>query len=178
MCYEDNYKSNLEGTLPDQVERSTLLELAAKIVSAHVANNHVDAAGLPALIQSVFDALSGVETTEPVEQALVPAVSIKQSVKADHIVCLEDGKKMKMLKRHLMTAYQMTPEQYRTKWGLPRDYPMVAPDYAERRSVLARSIGLGRKPGAGSAGAAPAAPKAASQKKISARPRVKKSKAA
>lgn len=134
--------------MSDQVDRSVLLELAAKIVSAHVANNHVDAVGLPALIQSVFDALSGVETTAPIEQALVPAVSIKQSVKQDHIICLEDGKKLKMLKRHLMTAYQMTPEQYRTKWGLPRDYPMVAPDYAERRSVLARSIGLGRKPGA------------------------------
>jgi predicted transcriptional regulator len=133
--------------MSDQVDRSILLELAAKIVSAHVANNHVDAVGLPALIQSVFDALSGVETSAPVEQALVPAISIKQSVKQDHIVCLEDGKKLKMLKRHLMTAYQMTPEQYRTKWGLPRDYPMVAPDYAERRSALARSIGLGRKPG-------------------------------
>lgn len=133
--------------MPDQVERSTLLELAAKIVSAHVANNHVDAAGLPVLIQSVFDALSGVETTPAVEPAPVPAVSVKQSVKADHIVCLEDGKKLKMLKRHLMTAYQMTPDQYRAKWGLPHDYPMVAPDYAERRSALARSIGLGRKPG-------------------------------
>ena len=131
----------------DQVERSILLELAAKIVSAHVANNHVDATALPSLIQSVFDALSGVEAPVVVEQALVPAVSVKQSVKQDHIVCLEDGKKLKMLKRHLMTAYNMTPDQYRAKWGLPRDYPMVAPDYAERRSVLARSIGLGRKPG-------------------------------
>jgi predicted transcriptional regulator len=142
--------------MSDQVDRSVLLELAAKIVSAHVANNHVDAGGLPALIQSVFDALSGVETTVPVEQTLVPAVSIKQSVKQDHIICLEDGKKLKMLKRHLMTAYQMTPEQYRAKWGLPRDYPMVAPDYAERRSVLARSIGLGRKPGAEAVAATPA----------------------
>jgi len=132
--------------MADQVERSTLLELSAKIVSAHVANNHVDASGLPALIQSVFDALSGVDAPSAVEQVLVPAVSVKQSVKQDHIVCLEDGKKLKMLKRHLMTAYNMTPDQYRTKWGLPRDYPMVAPDYAERRSVLARSIGLGRKP--------------------------------
>lgn len=132
--------------MEDQVEHSTLLELAANIVSAHVANNHVDASALPSLIQSVFDALSRVEAPLIVEQALVPAVSVKQSVKQDHIVCLEDGKKLKMLKRHLMTAYNMTPDQYRSKWGLPRDYPMVAPDYAERRSVLARSIGLGRKP--------------------------------
>lgn len=166
--------------MPDQVERSTLLELAAKIVSAHVANNHVDASGLPALIQSVFDALSGVETLEVVEPALVPAVSIRQSVKADHIVCLEDGKKLKMLKRHLMTSYQMTPEQYRAKWGLPRDYPMVAPDYAERRSALARSIGLGRKPvaPAGPEDEAPVALKAAKPKKIIARPKPRKSKAA
>ena len=166
--------------MPDQVDRSTLLELAAKIVSAHVANNHIDAAGLPALIQSVFDALSGVDTVQPAEQALVPAVSIKQSVKQDHIVCLEDGKKLKMLKRHLMTAYQMTPEQYRTKWGLPRDYPMVAPDYAERRSVLARSIGLGRKPGAGvgSGSSAQAGVKTTPAKKAGTRGKARKPKAA
>jgi predicted transcriptional regulator len=164
--------------MSDQVDRSVLLELAAKIVSAHVANNHVDAVGLPALIQSVFDALSGVETTAPVEQALVPAVSIKQSVKQDHIICLEDGKKLKMLKRHLMTAYQMTPEQYRAKWGLPRDYPMVAPDYAERRSALARSIGLGRKPGASpEAPAVAPAPKAAKKTGVRAT-KPKKAKAA
>ncbi len=171
--------------MADQVERSILLELAAKIVSAHVANNHVDASALPALIQSVFDALSGVEAPVVVEQALVPAVSVKQSVKQDHIVCLEDGKKLKMLKRHLMTAYNMTPDQYRTKWGLPRDYPMVAPDYAERRSVLARSIGLGRKPGeVGDAGKAVAkasakpAAKSGMGKKTGARSMARKPKAA
>lgn len=171
--------------MADQVERSILLELAAKIVSAHVANNHVDASGLPGLIQSVFDALSGVEAPAVVEQTLVPAVSVKQSVKQDHIVCLEDGKKLKMLKRHLMTAYNMTPDQYRAKWGLPRDYPMVAPDYAERRSVLARSIGLGRKPsetGEMGRSAAKAPPKTVAKsgagRKAGARASAKKPKAA
>ena len=161
--------------MPNQVERSTLLELAAKIVSAHVANNHVDAGGLPGLIQSVFNALSGVETTPAVELALVPAVPVKQSVKADHIVCLEDGKKLKMLKRHLMTSYKMTPDQYRAKWDLPKDYPMVAPDYAARRSVLARSIGLGRKPSDGivEVDAMPAAPKPTRVKSTPARAKSK-----
>ena len=133
--------------MADQVERSILLELAAKIVSAHVANNHVDASGLPGLIQSVFDALSGVEAPMVVEQTLVPAVSIKQSVKQDHIVCLEDGRRFKSLKRHLRVHYNLTPEQYREKWKLPSDYPMVAPNYAKTRSQLAMTMGLGRKGG-------------------------------
>ena len=124
------------------------LELAAQIVSAHVSNNTVEAAALPALIQEVYKALNGLkggvnEVATP--EKPVPAVPIKKSVFADYIVCLEDGKKLKMLKRHLQSSYNMTPDQYRERWGLPRDYPMVAPSYAERRSDLAKEIGLGRK---------------------------------
>jgi len=123
-----------------------LLGLTAQIVSAHVSNNSVQPEALPALIQSVFKTLAGAgkETPEPVK--LEPAVPIKKSVANDHIICLEDGKKLKMLKRHLATAYNMTPQQYRERWGLPADYPMVAPDYAKQRSALAKEIGLGRKP--------------------------------
>ncbi len=130
----------------DNSNDAHLLGLTAQIVSAHVANNSVQPDSLPALIQSVFKTLAGAgkETAEPVK--LEPAVPIKKSVFADHIVCLEDGKKLKMLKRHLATSYQMTPQQYRERWGLPHDYPMVAPDYAKHRSALAKEIGLGRKP--------------------------------
>ncbi len=124
------------------------LELAAQIVSAHVSNNTVEAAALPNLIQEVYKALNGLkgglsEVAAP--EKPVPAVPIKKSVYPDYIVCLEDGKKLKMLKRHLQSSYNMTPDQYRERWGLPRDYPMVAPSYAERRSDLAKEIGLGRK---------------------------------
>ncbi len=124
------------------------LELAAQIVSAHVSNNTVEAAALPALIQEVYKALNGlkggpIETATP--EKPTPAVPIKKSVYPDYIICLEDGKKLKMLKRHLQSSYNMTPDQYRERWGLPRDYPMVAPSYAERRSDLAKEIGLGRK---------------------------------
>jgi predicted transcriptional regulator len=123
-----------------------VLRLTAQIVSAHTAHNTVPVDALPALIQSVYNTLlnAGAPTSEP--EKLQPAVPIKKSVFPDHIVCLEDGKKLKMLKRHLKTAYDMTPDQYRERWGLPRDYPMVAPNYAEKRSALAKSIGLGRKP--------------------------------
>lgn len=124
----------------------TLLTLTADIVSAHLSNNAVATNDVPNLIAQVHDAL--VNIGKPVEQpapAQEPAVSIRSSVKPDYIVCLEDGKKLKMLKRHLMTHYQMTPADYRTKWKLPADYPMVAPTYAEQRKVLAIKIGLGRK---------------------------------
>ncbi len=124
------------------------LELAAQIVSAHVSNNTVEAAALPALIQEVYKALSGLKggvSEAAAAEKPVPAVPIKKSVYPDYIVCLEDGKKLKMLKRHLQSSYNMTPDQYRERWGLPRDYPMVAPSYAERRSDLAKEIGLGRK---------------------------------
>jgi predicted transcriptional regulator len=127
----------------------TLITLASDIVAAHVSNNSVSVDDLPSLITNVYGALSGLgQTTQVVEEKLEPAVSVRSSVKPDYIVCLEDGKKLKMLKRHLMTHYNLTPEQYRQRWNLPADYPMVAPNYAEKRRELAKKIGLGRKPGA------------------------------
>jgi predicted transcriptional regulator len=129
------------------ISTSELLALTAEIVSAHFASNSVAQTDVVPLIQSVFEklnALASDETTTSVE--LTPAVPIRRSVTDDYIICLEDGKKLKMLKRHLMTAYNMTPEQYRAKWELKPDYPMVAPSYARRRQELAKQIGLGRKP--------------------------------
>jgi len=129
--------------------KETLITLTSDIVAAHVSNNSVTVDDLPTLISNVFNALASLgQVVTPVEILPEPAVSIRASVKPDHIVCLEDGKKLKMLKRHLMTHYNLTPEQYRTRWNLPADYPMVAPSYAEKRRELAKSIGLGRKPGA------------------------------
>ena len=126
----------------------TLITLTSDIVAAHVTNNSVGVDELPALISNVYGALSGLgQATASDEPKPEPAVSIRSSIKPDYIVCLEDGKKLKMLKRHLMTHYNMTPEQYRQRWGLPADYPMVAPNYAEKRRELAKKIGLGRKPG-------------------------------
>ena len=129
------------------VDHSELLALTSDIVAAHVSNNSVAGADLPALIESVFGTLSslGAEAAEP-EVEMKPAVAIKKSVTDDHIVCLEDGKKMKMLKRHLMTDHGLTPDEYRAKWGLSHEYPMVAPNYALKRQELAKKIGLGRKP--------------------------------
>jgi predicted transcriptional regulator len=126
--------------------QETLVTLTADIVAAHVSNNSVAVSDLPVLIQNVHGALSGLGTApaEP-EVKQEPAVSVRASVKPDFIVCLEDGKKLKMLKRHLMTHYNLTPDQYRQKWGLSPDYPMVAPNYAEQRRTLAKSIGLGTK---------------------------------
>jgi predicted transcriptional regulator len=124
----------------------TLLTLTADIVAAHVSNNSVAVNDLPNLIQNVHSALSGISgKAAPVEVKPEPKVSIRSSIKPDYIVCLEDGKKLKMLKRHLMTHYSMTPDQYRQKWGLSSDYPMVAPNYAEQRRTLAKSICLGTK---------------------------------
>jgi predicted transcriptional regulator len=132
--------------MADNSANSNVLGLTAQIVSAHVSNNSVSPDALPSLIQEVFKTLSGVGK-EPVQpDKPQPAVPVKKSVFADHIVCLEDGKKLKMLKRHLKTAYNMTPQQYRERWGLPQDYPMVAPSYARHRSSLAKKIGLGTKP--------------------------------
>ena len=123
-----------------------LATLTADIVSAHVSNNSVQSTELPGLIQSVYSSLAGLGgAVTVVEEKPVPAVSIRSSVKPDYITCLEDGKKLKMLKRHLMTHYGMTPEDYRAKWGLPADYPMVAPNYAAQRRDLAKKIGLGTK---------------------------------
>ena len=126
-----------------------ILRLTAKIVSAHIGKNQVALDALPRLIQSVYHSLATAGAAEPVPAPapLTPAVPIRKSVFPDHIVCLEDGKKLTMLKRHLRVSFGMTPEQYREKWKLPADYPMVAPDYASRRSNLAKQFGLGRKPG-------------------------------
>ena len=126
-----------------------VLKLTAKIISAHVGNNQVTVAALPELIQSVHRSLAaaGMAEPAPAPAPLTPAVPVRKSVFPDHIVCLEDGKKLKMLKRHLRVGYGMTPQQYREKWKLPADYPMVAPNYASHRSSLAKQVGLGRKPG-------------------------------
>ena len=126
--------------------QETLVSLTADIVAAHVSNNSVAVSDLPLLIQNVHGALVGLGgKAPPPEVKQEPAVSVRASIKPDYIVCLEDGKKLKMLKRHLMTHYQLTPEQYRAKWNLPADYPMVAPNYAEQRRSLAKKIGLGTK---------------------------------
>ena len=123
-----------------------ILSLTAQIVSAHVSNNTVHDSDLTKLIQTVYKSLATAGTVPEPEPTQAPAVPIKKSVFPEFIVCLEDGKKLKMLKRHLKTSYNMTPDEYRTKWGLPNDYPMVAPTYASHRSTLAKAIGIGRKP--------------------------------
>ena len=123
-----------------------LLTLTADIVAAHVSNNSVAVNDLPNLIQNVHAALTGISSNRSSQEAKPePKVPVRSSVKPDFIVCLEDGKKQKMLKRHLMTNHNMTPDEYRQKWGLAPDYPMVAPNYAEQRRTLAKSIGLGTK---------------------------------
>ena len=128
--------------------KETLITLTSDIVAAHVSNNDVAVADLPGLITNVYAALANLGEAPVVEEAKPqPAVAIRNSVKPDYIVCLEDGKKLKMLKRYLRTNYDMSPEDYRARWGLPADYPMVAPNYAEKRRDLAKKIGLGRKPG-------------------------------
>jgi len=129
--------------------QSALLHHTAAVVSAHLMHNKVAPEALPQLIQSVYQALSGLGTApETAPTRPEPAVAIRRSVFPDHIVCLEDGAKMKMLKRYIQVRFGLTPAAYRERWGLPSDYPMVAPNYAERRSALARQIGLGRKPAA------------------------------
>ena len=133
--------------MSDSTTSNNFIELTAEIVSAYVSNNTVPSGDIPALINQVHAALtrvSGVPGDPPVEP-LKPAVSVKRSVTPEYIVCLEDGKKFKSLKRHLRTQYNMTPEQYRDKWGLPPDYPMVAPNYAQARSALAKQMGLGQQ---------------------------------
>ncbi len=125
-----------------------LITLTSDIVAAHVSNNNVAVEDVSGLISNVYGALAGLGQPVIVEEVMPePAVSIRASIKPDYIVCLEDGKKLKMLKRHLMTHYNLTPDQYRARWGLASDYPMVAPNYAEKRRELAKKIGLGRKPG-------------------------------
>lgn len=128
--------------------KDSLLVGTTDIVVSYVSNNPLTADGVPALIQSVYNTLAELGQESPAPEARPePAVSVRASLKRDHIVCLEDGKKMKILKRHLMTDHGMTPGEYRTGWGLASDYPMVAPDYADKRRDLAMKIGLGRKPG-------------------------------
>ncbi len=159
----------------DTMVNEALLELAADIITAHVSNNKVEADRLPGLIQSVYGSLAKLgQAPEPVEEQRKPAVSVRASVKPDTVTCLECGEKLKMLKRHLMTDHGLTPEDYRARWNLPADYPLVAPEYAQRRKELAHKIGLGRKP-QGSAEAKPAAKapakaKGAGRKKAEAAP--------
>src|SRR6185503_16813415 len=136
-----------------------VLGLTAQIVSAHVRHNSVAPDALPGLIQEVYRALTMVGQQPAQAEKPEPAVPVKQSIRQDRIICLEDGKGFSMLKRHLMTDHKLTPQQYREKWGLARDYPMVAPNYAQTRSTLAKKIGLGRKAGK------PTAKRAAGRKK-------------
>ncbi|UAK24756.1 MucR family transcriptional regulator [Sphingomonas nostoxanthinifaciens] len=139
-----------------------LLVLTTQIVAAHVGHNRVAVAELSELIGKVYSALTdlGSGTEEPAASEQKPAISVRSSIKPDYIVCLEDGKRLTMLKRYLQTNYGMTPQQYRTKWKLPADYPMVAPNYAEKRRSLAKAIGLGRKPAPAPAPEPTPAPKA------------------
>jgi predicted transcriptional regulator len=132
--------------MADNPANANVLGLTAQIVAAHVSNNPVSPDALSSLIQEVYKTLSGVGREPPEPERPQPAVPVKRSIFQDYIVCLEDGKKLKMLKRHLKTAYNMSPEQYRDRWGLAPDYPMVAPSYARHRSSLAKKIGLGTKP--------------------------------
>ena len=130
-------------------DRVEVLQMTSDIVSAHVSNNPVAITDLPGVIESVFEKMNELASgpaEEPAEE-LKPAVPIKKSINPDYLICLEDGKQLKMLKRHLKTAYDMTPEEYRARWGLPADYPMVAPNYAAKRKELAKKIGLGRNRG-------------------------------
>lgn len=134
--------------MSEQPKPSELLSLTSNIVAAHVSNNAVAPSDVPGLIREVYEMLAQVGSpAEKQEERPVPAVPIKKSIHPDYLICLEDGKKLKMLKRHLKTAYNMTPDEYREKWGLGPDYPMVAENYAKQRSRLAKEIGLGRRPG-------------------------------
>ena len=143
------------------MENEALLDHVADIVSAHVGNNSVAPADLPGLIQAVYASLAALgQAAEPAVEERKPAVSIRASVKPDAVTCLECGEKMKMLKRHLGSEHGLTPAEYRTRWSLPADYPMVAPDYAAKRKELAVRIGLGRKPGQSPKAEATAVPKA------------------
>ena len=127
--------------------KNALIDMTAEIVSAYVGNNEIKAAELPSLIQHVYVSLADVSQGVTIgdNEMLKPAIAVKRSVSSDYIVCLEDGKKFKSLKRHLRAHYDMSPDEYRTKWGLPKDYPMVAPNYALARSALAKQMGLGQK---------------------------------
>ena len=134
--------------MSEKIDSNELLALTTDIVASHVSNNEVPVADLPNLIQQVYGALAQLGgAAQATQEKLNPAVPIKKSITPDFIICLEDGKKLKMLKRHIKTRYNLSPEEYREKWGLPADYPMVAPNYASQRSELAKKIGLGTKSG-------------------------------
>lgn len=139
----------MSNTISERASRDDLIRMAVDVVAAYVGKNPVPAAQLPDLITTVYSSLSTLETGLPdiKSEAPKPAIPVKKSVTPDYIICLEDGKKLKMLKRHLRTTYNITPDEYRAKWGLPPDYPMVAPNYAAQRSDFAKKIGLGRKSG-------------------------------
>ncbi len=130
-----------------RVSNSDILKMAVEIVSAYVSNNDVNTSQVPELINTIYSSLHNLNGSISVNETetLKPAVSVRRSINPDYIICLEDGKKLKMLKRHLRASYGITPDEYRAKWGLPADYPMVAPNYAEQRSNFAKKIGLGRK---------------------------------
>jgi predicted transcriptional regulator len=150
---KDGIEENMAEPATPKLGDDELLRMTAEVVSAYVSNNTLATGQLADVIQSVYNSLRGLEgnAVEPPVEPLKPAVPVRKSVTAEYLVCLEDGKKLKMLKRHLRSTYNMTPDEYRTKWGLPPDYPMVAPKYAEQRSEFAKKIGLGRGTGRNSA---------------------------
>ncbi|MDP7182651.1 MAG: MucR family transcriptional regulator [Alphaproteobacteria bacterium] len=131
--------------MPERRDSREILALTTQIVTAHVSHNTVSADELPKLLQQIFETLLGIDRNGQTAIAPKGAVSVSKSITPDYIICLEDGKKLKMLKRHLKTAFNMTPDEYRTRWGLPSDYPMVAPNYAKQRRKLAKAIGLGTR---------------------------------
>jgi len=137
----------MSDTTLEKTPRAELLRMATEIVSAYVSRNNLDAGQIPDLLQSIYRSLDALDTTGGGQEAvpLKPIVSIRKSITPDYLICLEDGKKLKMLKRHLRTTYGLSPEEYRTKWGLPANYPMVAPNYAAKRSDFAKKIGLGKQ---------------------------------
>jgi predicted transcriptional regulator len=135
--------------MTDKIENAEILELTTEIVASYVSNNTVANGDLAGIIHDVYRAMTSLGTSVSSAERPKPVVPVKKSVMPDYIICLEDGKKLKMLKRHLKTAYNMSPEDYRERWGLPADYPMVAPNYAKHRSSLAKKIGLGTKPRTG-----------------------------
>ena len=139
----------MSNEIDDKVSRDDVLRMAVDVVAAYLSNNQVPAGQIPEVIHSVFGSMSALDGPKPELGSTLqkPATSIRKSVTPEYLICLEDGKKLKMLKRHLRTTYEMTPEEYRAKWNLPPDYPMVSPNYAKQRSEFAKQIGLGRKAG-------------------------------
>lgn len=131
--------------MPEKIDKLELLALTTDIVTSHLSRNSIESSEIPGLIKDVYLTLATISDAEPNIDKPQPAVPIRKSIQPDYIVCLEDGKKLKMLKRHLKTSYDMTPEDYRLRWGLPADYPMVAPNYAIQRRNLAKKIGLGTR---------------------------------